>query len=128
MLLSHSFPFYAQHSLEEFPWQHGHAYRLTVYVEGETEGAGWVMPLDELGAKVMPVLHRVAYTNLNTVVKRPTLERIALHLLASLRGRVPGLVRIRLEREHDTAVEIWAVKTDSTRSVGESIRRAGQDG
>ena len=106
MVLEASFPFYAQHHIEEFPFKHGHAYRFTVFVKGEPD-QGIVMELDELGRIVMPIVQRFT-CDLNTLMERPTLENIATEMLGHLKGRIDGLICVRLEREYDTAVTVQA--------------------
>lgn len=109
LTLEASFSFWALHHIDEHPQPHGHAYRLTVYLRGDTETGeppGMVIPLDELGIIVSRALRPYQGANLNDLVERPTLERIAQHLARKLAVLVPSLTYITLQREYDTAVTV----------------------
>jgi 6-pyruvoyltetrahydropterin/6-carboxytetrahydropterin synthase len=96
-----------------FPWGHGHDYRLEVTVGGEIAAAtGMVMPLEALDRVVAEVLLAVDHRHLNHEVpyfrdRIPTTENIAVYLWGEFARRMPAgtLLRIRLHEDERLFVE-----------------------
>jgi 6-pyruvoyltetrahydropterin/6-carboxytetrahydropterin synthase len=96
-----------------FPWGHGHDYRLEVTLGGEvSEKTGMIVPLEEVDRALAEVLRAVDHRHLNHEVpffrdRIPTTENIAVYLWGELARRLPegALVRIRLHEDERLFVE-----------------------
>jgi 6-pyruvoyltetrahydropterin/6-carboxytetrahydropterin synthase len=78
---------------------HGHTYRVEISLEGEMDPEkGWVMDFAELKAEVGKTADRLDHRVLNQVegLENPTCENLAVWIWNDLRGRLPGLSRVRV--------------------------------
>lgn len=91
---------------------HGHAYRLTVFVEGEVDPRiGWVMDFGRITKAVGPLIAQLDHVSLNDVegLANPTSELIAKWFWDRLR---PKLAELK-------TVSVWESETSCCTYQGE---------
>ncbi len=92
---SHSLPFAPEH--HKCRRQHGHSYRIEVYVEGPVPAeTGWVMDFADIAEAFQPILKQLDHRHLNDVpgLENPTSENIAHWIWPRLKKSLPLLSRI----------------------------------
>ena len=80
---------------------HGHSFRVRVAIDGEPHpDTGVVMPLDDLEAVVSGARDALDHRFLNDVegLAQPTLERIARFIFDELKGALPELAAVTVQR------------------------------
>ncbi len=105
MLIFKEFVFDCAHFLPNVPPDHkcrqvhGHTYRLTIYLEGNTNNhGGWVMDFAEIKKVVSPVIKMLDHKMLNDIegLENPTAEMMAKWLWKKINPQLPSLKKIKL--------------------------------
>ena len=100
--LERDFRFEAAHRLPMVPpghkcaRMHGHSYAVTVAMEGELDGTGWLMDFAEIDDRVMPIIREIDHQVLNEIegLGNPTSEILAAWLWQRIAPVLPGLVEL----------------------------------
>ncbi len=113
--LRKDYQFEAAHIL---PWhsghcsrQHGHSYKLSVWVERRMQEQGIAIDFGDISAIVRrEIIDRVDHQHLNDLLTNPTAEHILLWFWQVLSVPLKGMVRMRLWETASSCAEITAVQ------------------
>lgn len=107
MIIAKEFSFDSAHKLDWHKGKcrnlHGHTYKLQVLIQGELNEQGIVMDFKELDDKVKAVLEKLDHAYLNSIIKNPTAENLAIFIWDKLKNSLP-LYEIKLWETPDSFV------------------------
>lgn len=88
---------------------HGHSYKLTVEISGETDERGFVIDYAEIAEVVNPIIKSLDHQNLNEVFEfKTTSENLAKWLFIKIRESIPGISRVILKETSGTSAVYMA--------------------
>ena len=107
MKLSREFTFDAAHSLGHYPAGHantrvhGHSFRARVTVEGQPDGNGQIVDLEEMGRQLNELHNRLDHQMLNEIegLAQPTLENLCLFIWDNLQSALPQICAVEVFRD-----------------------------
>lgn len=107
MKLSREFIFDAAHSLGHYPAGHantrlhGHSFRARVTVEGQPDGNGQIVDLEEMGRLLGQLRDRLDHRMLNEIdgLEQPTLENLCLFIWEHLHINLPQICAVEVFRD-----------------------------
>ena len=107
--VTRSFTFDAAHVLPWHPGKcarlHGHTYRVDVTVAGPLDENGIVVDFGDIKTAAAAVIEPLDHTLLNDTLDNPTAERLALHILSSLRDNGLAATAVRVWETADCSAE-----------------------
>ena len=107
MKLSREFTFDAAHSLGHYPAGHantrvhGHSFRARITVEGQPDGNGQIVDLEEMGRQLSALRNRLDHQMLNEIegLDQPTLENLCLFIWENLQNSLPQICAVEVFRD-----------------------------
>lgn len=124
MRIGKTFTFESAHQLPQNPiygkcqYLHGHSYKLTVEIEGDVNGYGWVMNFSDLKSIVnKKVIEVLDHKFLNDIIKLPTAENILVWIRDQIRKPINDALKTEDYIHHRIELTLWETETSYAKLI-----------